>query len=1525
MLTTAHHDMKPKRTAITLTTLLMLPLGAAPLAAATRTWDGGGTTNDWNVAANWTSNTGPVAGDTLVFPGVINTIPVTFLPLADRIMNNNLAANTDIAGMTFAGPEYSLSGNTIDLVSGGIALTYSTAAETIIAANISIAGVGQSLDTGTGEAFLTLDGNLLLSGNSLALTGSGDLRINGQIANNTGVPILTKTGTGTATFSGFNNFSGDIEVEEGTLYAVGFIAGSGALNVRNGATLAGDDGGITKNTLIQGTLAPGSLTDPTLSMDFAGALTFSTVSTNTRTLHLDLRGITAGSSYDQIEAGGTVSLNSAPLVLEFSTFKPAVGTVFTLINKTSAGAISGTFSGVAQGSSLLRDGQLLQFSYTGGDGNDLTATVLNQSPVAAAQSVTTDEDTALAVTLAATDANPQTLTYTVVALPAHGTLTGTAPNLTYTPDPNYSGTDSFTFRANDGTVNGNTAAVSITVNAVNDAPSATGLNTAETYTEDAPKNLSNIVITDVDDTIVSAELTLSNPSAGILTTGATSKFNGVTWSVEGLTADVNAELAAVSFVPAPNFNGTFTIATRVSDGTASVSGTKTMTGTPVNDAPTVTNIPDSATNEDTATTIAFTVGDVETAAGSLSVTASSSNSGLVPAVVPVGGSGANRTLNISPALNQTGTTTITVTVSDGTTTATDTFVLTVNPVNDAPTISSIANRSTSEDTATPAIAFTVGDVETAADSLTITKDSSNTTLVPVDNIVIGGTGAGRTVTITPAANQTSTATITLTVSDGTTTAIRSFTLTVTSVNDIPAFTKGPNVKVPSNSGPATFAAWATDISDGDPEVAQALAFNVTSNTNSALFSVQPAISSTGALTFTPATGNAGTATITISLTDDATAGGAALTTATQSFTIRVAAPLSGTVTVGSGGTFPSLTGTGGLFEAINLGILSGDLTAHITGDLTETGLVSLNAVDVTPAGSTPVIRIHPTGAPRTITGTANVLIRLNGADRVIFDGSLNGTGSDRSLTVQNLSTSASSAVFWQQPSGSDGCTDNIFRNLIISGSTAGGQTFAGIGAGSSSINEADGSGHHRNTYRNNSFSGVRTGIISTGSTAAPNEDTLITGNEMIAGAPLHLRRAGILVLNENRPVISGNTIAAVSDTSTSDSFGISAGIRDLLTSVTSAQPVTNAQITGNRIRGVAQFNTFSAAGIALRSGSSGVSLVANNEVAGIEGNPVLTDIIAGIAVSGNTGSTTRVIFNSVSVSGSIAPNQDIASAESHFGIAMGSGDPAIELRNNAIRNEAVNLGVPARKSYAIGAASTAFTNLTASNNVYFTPAGTGFAFAKTGSLGRSSGTDQATLADWQSLTATDSASQFADPLFTSLLDLTPQSGSPLIGAGVPVAGVTTDINGATRSTTAPTVGAFGGDGGGLSALEQWRQTHFSTTANAGDAANDFDFDQDGLTNLVEFAFGQDPRLASSAALPQPLPVDLDADGTDDLLTLSFTTPPGVGGISYVGETSSTLAAESWAPVADSGSGAQHVFSIPLSAARGFLRVRIEAP
>jgi len=110
-----------------------------------------------------------------------------------------------------------------------------------------------------------------------------------------------------------------------------------------------------------------------------------------------------------------------------------------------------------------------------------------------------------------------------------------------------------------------------------------------------------------------------------------------------------------------------------------------------------------------------------------------------------------------------------------------TVTITITPVNDKPTISSVADQRITADSSTGDLAFTVGDVETAAANLTVTATSSNTELVPNDpsNLVLGGSGSSRTLAVVPAARASGSTTITLSVSDGSATTSTTFTLDVT--------------------------------------------------------------------------------------------------------------------------------------------------------------------------------------------------------------------------------------------------------------------------------------------------------------------------------------------------------------------------------------------------------------------------------------------------------------------------------------------------------------------------------------------------------------------------------------------------------------------------------------------------------------------------------------------------------------------------------------------------------------------------
>jgi len=160
--------------------------------------------------------------------------------------------------------------------------------------------------------------------------------------------------------------------------------------------------------------------------------------------------------------------------------------------------------------------------------------------------------------------------------------------------------------------------------------------------------------------------------------------------------------------------------------------------------------------------------------------------------------------------------------------------------------------------------------------------------------------ADGTLTYEAAADANGTATITVELMDDGGTANggddtsdpQTFTISVTAVNDEPSFTIAASDAVAVDSGPQSVANFADNISPGPAdESGQTLTFNITDNTNSALFSEGPAISSDGTLTYTPAASTSGTATITVELMDDGgTVDGGDDTSDPQTFVINVGQP-----------------------------------------------------------------------------------------------------------------------------------------------------------------------------------------------------------------------------------------------------------------------------------------------------------------------------------------------------------------------------------------------------------------------------------------------------------------------------------------------------------------------------------------------------------------------------------------------------------------------------------------------------------
>ena len=209
-------------------------------------------------------------------------------------------------------------------------------------------------------------------------------------------------------------------------------------------------------------------------------------------------------------------------------------------------------------------------------------------------------------------------------------------------------------------------------------------------------------------------------------------------------------------------------------------------GEQYNTPPTIEAIADVVSNEDeTVAEIELIAEDKETSKSKLQWTVTAINADLIaPEAISVRKTGLRRYLEITPKENAHGETDITVTVNDGIEEVSTTFKLTVNAVNDPPTISAVEPIEINED---QMVSFTVTltDIDTAPEELKITGNAANAALLPSDNITSTGTGLTRTVTLSPRANMGGKTKVTLFVNDGDNTVFTETELTVIPVVDIP--------------------------------------------------------------------------------------------------------------------------------------------------------------------------------------------------------------------------------------------------------------------------------------------------------------------------------------------------------------------------------------------------------------------------------------------------------------------------------------------------------------------------------------------------------------------------------------------------------------------------------------------------------------------------------------------------------------------------------------------------------------------
>jgi len=409
--------------------------------------------------------------------------------------------------------------------------------------------------------------------------------------------------------------------------------------------------------------------------------------------------------------------------------------------------------------------------------------VTNTPPVADAQAVSTPEDTTKAITLTATDGDGDPLTYSIESLPSNGILQNFDPStgyVEYVPDADYFGPDSFTFKANDGTADSNTAPVSITVDPVNDAPDYLRILPPVVNEDSGPQ--STLACTSFDpgpanesgQSVVAYTVSnLSDP--GLFATAPSINTSGL-----------------LTYTPADDANGTCTFDVTVTDSGGTANGgvdtspaqAYAIDVLSVNDAPSFTATDPPAVNEDAgAQTVpswatGFDPGPAnESGQTCLGYTVSNlSNPGLFAVAPAVDASGQ---LTYTPDDDANGTCTFDVAVQDdgGTanggvdTSPVQTFTITVNSVNDDPVLGAVGNKAPDEGVEL-AFTLTSTDVDGGAPQYTMTGAPAAATLNINSGAFSwtpgwdeGGNGYNVTFTVSDGAGGSDSEAITITVTE----------------------------------------------------------------------------------------------------------------------------------------------------------------------------------------------------------------------------------------------------------------------------------------------------------------------------------------------------------------------------------------------------------------------------------------------------------------------------------------------------------------------------------------------------------------------------------------------------------------------------------------------------------------------------------------------------------------------------------------------------------------------------------------
>jgi uncharacterized repeat protein (TIGR01451 family) len=390
-------------------------------------------------------------------------------------------------------------------------------------------------------------------------------------------------------------------------------------------------------------------------------------------------------------------------------------------------------------------------TYTVSDGFGGTATAIvaivgnNIAPTAFALGITMPEDTSTNLVYNATD-DGTNLTFAILDMPTNGVLTAfdaNAGTVTYTPNTNYFGLDSFTYTVFDGELYA-TNEVALTITSVNDAPMAT-----------------NSIVTTLEDTATNLVLTASDVDSTNLT------FSVLIGPTNGGLSGFNTNSGGITYTPTGDYNGADSFTFTVFDGSLYATGAVSITVLPVNDLPLAAN-DNAVVNEDTAVSIPVLVNDSDPDGSSLTLVDVTSTNGITTI------DGTN--VVYVPSTNFFGTNVINYCITDGATTNCAAITVAVLPVNDAP-MADNQGVTIPEDVSTNLV-LTASDVDGTNLTFSIISSPANGSL----GMLSTNTGA---VTYVPNTNYVGADSFTFIVFDGALHATGTVSVTVTPLNDAP--------------------------------------------------------------------------------------------------------------------------------------------------------------------------------------------------------------------------------------------------------------------------------------------------------------------------------------------------------------------------------------------------------------------------------------------------------------------------------------------------------------------------------------------------------------------------------------------------------------------------------------------------------------------------------------------------------------------------------------------------------------------